>query len=140
MTGRYVTASRLNDGTVVWLTTQQTWSEQFEAAGCFESEAFPAALQTAEDAQAAREVIDVHAAPAPLTYREQIRAFGPSVRDDLGTQSQHMPRPVPLPSRLYRVTSRILREFTATMIMIVIICARAWLSSANRSNVAWAAH
>ncbi|KAA8384087.1 DUF2849 domain-containing protein [Acetobacter sp. DmW_136] len=98
MTGHYVTASRLNDGTVVWLTTQLTWSEQFEAAGCFESEAFPAALQTAEDAQAAREVIDVHAAPAPLTYREQIRAFGPSVRDDLGTQSQHMPRPVPLPS------------------------------------------
>ena len=96
MAHKVVTANRLRDGEVVYLTAAGEWSERLDDAGpAATPEREAAFLAVAERAVAARFVIDPYAMPVdaaegairPLSQREIIRAKGPSVRLDLGKQA-----------------------------------------------------
>jgi Protein of unknown function (DUF2849) len=89
-----VTANRLADGLVVYLTDGGQWSEQIDAARVADGKD-AAALMLADaerDVANCRVVsaylIDVARVPGgalrPSTYREQIRAFGPSIHPQFG--------------------------------------------------------
>lgn len=94
-----VTANRLSDGEVVYLTADNSWTEIFAEAeiadGPDASEALlaraladgyekhvlePYLFETTEDAGAGF---------SPVSVREIIRAKGPTVRLDLGKQARH---------------------------------------------------
>jgi sulfite reductase (NADPH) hemoprotein beta-component len=90
-----ITASRLQDGVVVWLA-DQGWDEAFNAARRVASGEVGAALTAAEQYVRQNLVTDLHTAElddegVPVEPRERIRAAGPTVRLDL----QHLPRPAP---------------------------------------------
>jgi len=88
---RAVTANRLHDGRVVFLTPAGGWVEQLDQARTAEAAEAEALLTDARAAEAACQVIgayliDVrrdgdHVVAADL--REAIRATGPTVRPDL---------------------------------------------------------
>lgn len=86
-----ITANRLLDGAVVYLTTARTWSLHVAEAYVFQSEAEEtAALAQIAAAGARAPVVDVAAIDlasrsdvAPTRLRERIRAVGPTVRADL---------------------------------------------------------
>ncbi|MDJ0945205.1 MAG: DUF2849 domain-containing protein [Kiloniellales bacterium] len=91
-----LTANRLDNGRVVYLTPQGGWSEWLnEAALAGDDERAEAILDRGRaEAAAARvvepyliEVVEADGLVAPLRYREAIRARGPSVRLDLGKQA-----------------------------------------------------
>ena len=81
-----VTANRLSDGAVVYMTEAGTWSRDVDEAHPIDKTKIPDALATAECAVHACEVvapyaIDVETDGArinPVRYREQIRAAGPT--------------------------------------------------------------
>ncbi|MGH7022291.1 MAG: DUF2849 domain-containing protein [Caulobacteraceae bacterium] len=88
-----LTANRLADGEVVFWNAG-VWVERFAEAELFEAEA------AAEDAQARAsaqitllvepyliDIIDDGGGPAPLSYRERLRALGPSNKPDHGKQA-----------------------------------------------------
>ncbi len=98
------TANRLNDGEVVYLTTNDVWSADFAAADIADGDdaaqtlLVRALLEGAEgfEVQVEVQVLDpylfaVLPAPAggylPASVREVIRARGPTVRLDLGKQA-----------------------------------------------------
>ena len=92
-----VTANRLADGLVVFLTANDAWSEALADARIATDGSAAASLMTsAESALNARLVvgpylIDVQETPtgiAPVQLRERIRAAGPTVRSDLGRQAE----------------------------------------------------
>ncbi len=81
-----ITANRLTDGIVVYLTAAGWSPAVADSLLCADDPAVAAALVTAEQAVADRLVVDPYAidvtntdAIRPVRYREQIRAFGPSV-------------------------------------------------------------
>ncbi len=93
---RALTANRLDDGRVVYLTPLGGWSERLNEAALAADEAGAEALLARGRAQAAAarvvepyliEVVESDGLVAPLRYREAIRARGPSVRLDLGKQA-----------------------------------------------------
>ena len=90
---KVVTANRLQDGAVVYLAPDNSWSERFSGA----------VLITDAEAQdvisvisgRVREIADVYLidadASGPIgreTLRETIRSAGPTVRPDLGKQGE----------------------------------------------------
>ncbi len=87
-----ITASRLRDGAIVWLTAAETWSARFADAGRREGEGVASGLAVAKAAERAQLVIGGYAVAVqetpgglvPESARERIRATGPSVRPDLG--------------------------------------------------------
>jgi sulfite reductase (NADPH) hemoprotein beta-component len=87
-----VTASRLRDGTILWLGAGPAWRERFADAQGFDAEALDMALQFGAREVATQRVIGVYAVDVeqradgmcPLSARERIRAEGPSVRPELG--------------------------------------------------------
>jgi hypothetical protein len=89
-----VTANRLSDGAVVYLAEDGEWAERINGARVADGkEAAAALLADAErDAALCRVVtpylIDVARNPdgalRPATYREHIRAFGPSIHPQFG--------------------------------------------------------
>lgn len=89
-----VTANRLVDGIVVFQDDAGGWSEDFARAAIHEDVA--AALARAGADAAASLVVDPYAIEvelrnghyAPKALREAIRATGPTVRRDLGKQSE----------------------------------------------------
>ena len=94
---KVVTANRLNDGDVVYLTAAGDWSAWLDDGGPAETpEQEAALLEQAARAVHARLVVDPYLMPVaedggrfrPLSQREIIRAAGPSVRTDLGKQAQ----------------------------------------------------
>ncbi len=94
---KVVTANRLNDGDVVYLTAHGDWSAWLDDSGPAETPEHEAALlERAEQAVHERLVVDPYLMPVardagqlrPLSQREIIRAAGPSVRTDLGKQAQ----------------------------------------------------
>ena len=95
MNQKIVTANRLGDGEVIYLTARGGWAERLEdAAVASEADAAEALLRQAE-AHGTHAVepylieVSLEAGrPRPLRYRERLRARGPSVRFDLGKQSQ----------------------------------------------------
>lgn len=88
---RIVTANRLRDGYVVFLTTEGAWSEKTEAAAVAKTTEQEEALLAQAQASVRAchvvdpTVIDVDQADtsAPLRFRERIRRAGPTVRPDL---------------------------------------------------------
>lgn len=96
MTQHAVTANRLNDGQVVYLTAESTWSERIDDCHTVDTEdRTDVLLQIAERAVADRQIVDPYLIRLdtengeirPLGQREFIRARGPSVRLDLGYQA-----------------------------------------------------
>lgn len=92
-----ITASRLADGVVVFQTTDQNWSEDFNHAAVRpDAAASASALARAKEDEARNLVVDSYAVAVeirnghvvPKALREAIRAAGPTVRRDLGKQAQ----------------------------------------------------
>lgn len=97
MSAKAVTANRLADGRVVYLTADGEWSEHLAEAAWSESEAGQSELLARAEAHAAAAaVVDPYlfavsvedGAPAPERLREVIRGAGPTVRRDLGKQAR----------------------------------------------------
>lgn len=91
-----ITANRLADGVVVFLSPDAGWTEDFNLAEVLpDAEATKAATARALEAVSRNEVVDVYAFPVetrngvvvPKALREAIRASGPTVRRDLGKQT-----------------------------------------------------
>lgn len=97
MPARALTANRLVDGRVVYLTPAGGWSEAPEAAAWAEDEAGQQELLHRGREQAGASVVvepylidvrvDDGGRPRPTRNREVIRSLGPSVRRDLGRQA-----------------------------------------------------
>ena len=96
MTQQVVSANRLTDGLVVYLTTGASWSEQLvDGHIAADDAAAERLLAVAKQAEEDRVVIDPYLIGVvefdgvlrPKKYREYIRAMGPSVRPDLGKQA-----------------------------------------------------
>jgi hypothetical protein len=92
-----VTANRLADGVVVYLSGDNEWSERIgDSRVASDKTAAEALLAQGERAVVERRVvapylIDVEATSqglVPRAYRERIRALGPSIRLDLGKQAE----------------------------------------------------
>jgi hypothetical protein len=92
-----VTANRLEDGAVVfWSRTG--WAEDFPDAELFEASEPAAAVLDAARAQTTDlvdpYVIDVRLEgehPVPTSYRERVRALGPTIHPELGKQARGGP-------------------------------------------------
>ncbi len=91
-----VTANRLVEGDVVYLTEDGQWSEGIDTACLADNEQKADALmETAEAAVTAQVVVAPYAIDViaedggvrALRYREHIRASGPTIRTDLGKQA-----------------------------------------------------
>ncbi len=92
-----MTANRLGDGAVVYLTESGGWSEWLHEARVAETDADETALtDAAAAAEAARLVVSTYAMrvardevgrPLPLSQRERIRAAGPTVHPAFGKQA-----------------------------------------------------
>src|SRR5215472_14047384 len=83
-TGQIATANRLADGAAVFRRTDASWGVRVEEAAIAADETTAADLLAAAKHDAAAAVvvepylIDVDPAGTPVSYRERIRAFGPS--------------------------------------------------------------
>lgn len=91
-----VTANRLDDGAVVYLTAAGSWSKWLDDGEVAATEERGAELLgLAAALVAARQVVDPYLIPVaregavirPLSQREIIRSKGPSIRLDLGKQA-----------------------------------------------------
>ena len=91
-----LTANRLRDGEVVYLTPAGGWSESFADALMANGKDDSAALEARGQAdEKALVVVSVYLMPVvlengiprPISQREIIRAKGPSIRTDLGKQA-----------------------------------------------------
>jgi sulfite reductase (NADPH) hemoprotein beta-component len=96
MSDQVLTANRLSDGAVVYLTARGTWSEWITDSRIARDAAASAALLAdgldVSDGQVADApyLIDVTTEGGnlrPLRHREQIRASGPSIRPVLNKQT-----------------------------------------------------
>lgn len=93
MTQQILTANRLGDGRVVFLTVAGTWSTGLAGADIAADDAGFARLEAkGKDDEAARlvvgpyliEVAEIDGIVEPLRLRERIRAGGPTVGNDVG--------------------------------------------------------
>jgi hypothetical protein len=95
MTRQVISANRLTDGIVVYLTEAGDWSERIDAARIVDDETSAAAAAAAAEAVARQIVVepypididDAGGTRRPTKFREFIRAQGPTVRRDLGKQA-----------------------------------------------------
>ncbi len=96
MTDQVLTANRLSDGAVVYLTPAGTWSETITDSRIAEDAEASAALMAAglnvaggrvADAPYLIDVVADEGGVRPLRYREQLRASGPSVHPEFGKQA-----------------------------------------------------
>ncbi|MHA1572015.1 MAG: DUF2849 domain-containing protein [Alphaproteobacteria bacterium] len=95
MTSQVITANRLQDGRVVYLTAAGQWSPAIAEARLYEDETGTRSA-TAKGAAsvAARQIVDPYLIPVvqgdggitPTRYREVIRAFGPSITAGISGQ------------------------------------------------------
>ena len=80
MTGAIITANRLHDGVVVWLTSDLTWNADFALAGCFEGAAASRARQVVAASEQQNEIVAAYEIAVDGrqdgSMREQIRALG----------------------------------------------------------------
>ena len=97
MTIQVISANRLGDGIVVYLTADGEWSERIALARVVDGkEQGEAALDVAFGAVEACTVVDPYLIDIndsdgerrPTLNRELIRALGPTVRLDIGKQAQ----------------------------------------------------
>ena len=94
---KILTANRLTDGEAVWFSAEQRWSETIVDAEIATDAAGEARLEAiGKAAYDNNEVVDVNlidvqlvdGAIRPTRLREQIRAAGPTNRNDLGKQAR----------------------------------------------------
>lgn len=97
MAGKVLTASRVEDGEVVFLIAPDAWSPAIDEALVAETEAERRLLdEELVRTEAGTTVTDAYlfdaersgASVRPLHIRERIRTLGPTVRPDLGKQSE----------------------------------------------------
>ena len=97
MSLQILTANRLREGDVVYLTADDGWSTRFDdAMPLADDAAAKQLLKQAERDVAARLIVAPYLMKVaedagrltPLSQREAIRARGPSVRPDLGKQAE----------------------------------------------------
>ncbi len=95
--GQVMTANRLRDGEVVFLTRAGTWNEKIdEAAMALEPQAKAALTARAAEDEKATVVTGAYLFDAEridgrvraIHMRERIRTLGPTVRRDLGKQAE----------------------------------------------------
>lgn len=85
-----ITANRLLDGRIVWQVAEGDWSPIIRDARIIPNAEIEAAIAQAAARQQADGLVGVYgvqiesdeAAPTPVTVRERIRAFGPTVHPD----------------------------------------------------------
>ncbi len=91
MTPRMVTANRLGDGIVVYLDRDGGWSERLADGRVASDDAAAEALMTVAEAAAAAcqvvepyliDVVERDGSVRPASFRERIRAQGPTVPSD----------------------------------------------------------
>lgn len=96
MGNQVISANRLGDGIVVYLTESGRWSEKLaDGSIATDDETAQSILAQAKQAEADRLVVDPYLIEVaefdgqlrPKKYREYIRAQGPSIRPDLGKQA-----------------------------------------------------
>lgn len=96
MADQVLTANRLSDGAVVYLTPTGTWSEVItdsriardaDASAELLADGLEVAGGRVADAPYLIDVATGDEGIRPLRYREQIRAFGPSVHPEFGRQA-----------------------------------------------------
>jgi uncharacterized protein DUF2849 len=96
-TGKVLTANRLSDGDVVFLTRSGSWSLSVDdAALALEPDAAKALEARGREAEEANTVTGAYLVDAErrdgrvraLHIRERIRTLGPTVRQDLGKQAE----------------------------------------------------
>lgn len=96
MTQQVISANRLSDGLVVYLASDDSWSEWISRSEiATDSEKAATLLDRAKWAEENRVVVDPYLVDVaeidgevrPTRYREYIRATGPSVRPDLSKQN-----------------------------------------------------
>ena len=94
---KILTANRLTDGEAVWFSADQRWSETIVGSEIAVGAADEARLETiGQEAYRENKVVDVNlidvqlvdGAIRPTRLREQIRAAGPTNRNDLGKQAR----------------------------------------------------
>ena len=94
---KVLTANRLTDGEAVWFSKEKCWSETIDDAEIASDKDADARLEaTGKAASDNNEVVDVNLIDVdvvdgrirPLRLREQIRAAGPTNRNDLGKQAR----------------------------------------------------
>ena len=73
-----VTANRLNDGFVVFLTVNDRWTENIAGAKTFDATAMDALPPSVLNGVIDPYTIEVNPSGVPVKFREQLRAFGPS--------------------------------------------------------------
>lgn len=93
-----LTANRLQDGIVVYLTPDNRWSEKMQDADVADGKEEAAALLARGQAfLGSNDVVDVylfevegdeHGGIRAMSVREAIRQAGPTVRPDLGKQAE----------------------------------------------------
>ncbi len=91
MSLQVITGNRVVDGVSVWFAGTKGWAEHVDQAAAYDEAALAAALAEANPADAELHVVDIRAVEVtreggklvPVAHREQIRARGPSVREDL---------------------------------------------------------
>lgn len=96
---KIITANLLLEGDVVWLGAGNIWVGSVQAAKIFSSqEELGSALKVAEASVVRREVVEPYALEVtqvngvitPTTIKERIRTQGPTIRRDLGKQSEKL--------------------------------------------------
>jgi len=95
MSRKAITANRLIDGRVVFLTDAGAWSHRFDDAALHAGDVVEARLAALAAAPLGAQVVGAYAVavdgdglrPTPHGARERIRTRGPSVRPDLGVQA-----------------------------------------------------
>ncbi|GBQ89949.1 hypothetical protein AA13595_2776 [Gluconacetobacter johannae DSM 13595] len=91
-----VTANRLLDGRIVWLAEDGAWSGRIDAARIFSNDGIEAVIDATARRQQADGVVGVYGVqisddsttPVPVTVRERIRAFGPTVHPEFATLTE----------------------------------------------------
>ena len=94
---KVLTANRLTDGEAVWYATDHSWAETIDNSEIARDKAGEEKLEAiGKAAFLNNEVVDVDmidiqlvdGAIRPIRLREQIRASGPTNRNDLGKQAR----------------------------------------------------
>jgi hypothetical protein len=95
MTAQVLTANRLSDGEVVFFGSGH-WVGHISEADIFIGDAGAPALAAAEaqpTVVVAPYLIDVTptaGVPVPVSYRERVRALGPTIHPDMGKQAENV--------------------------------------------------
>ena len=108
MTQQTLTANRLGDGLVVYLTELGTWSESVDDARIVPAGADAVVLEAIGKSRESLEVagpylidvaVDDDGMVRPLRYRERIRAWGPSFKEPEARETEpghFKPQPAPV--------------------------------------------